>query len=58
MCLFLLVSVVFQLLSLLHGENHFLSQPMLFIVVTKDRVHEDPMLVLSKQLRCIIDSIT
>ena len=54
MFLFLLVLVVFHLLSLLHGENHFLSQHMLCIVVTKDRVHEDPMLVLSKQLRCIL----
>ena len=58
MCLFLLVLVVFQLLLLLHRENHFLSQPTLFFVFTKDRVQEVPMLVLSKQLRCIIDSIT
>ena len=58
MCLFLVVLVAFQLMLLLHGENHFLSQHMLFIVVTKDRVHEVPMPVLSKQLRCIIDSIT
>ena len=59
MSLFLLVFVVFQvIIALLHGESHFLLQTTLVTNAIKDRVQDDPTLVSSKQLRCLIDCIT
>ena len=55
MCLFIFVLIVFQVFSLLHGECH---EHIFTTIATKDWVHGYPMLVMSKQLRCIIDSIT
>ena len=62
MSLFLLVFVVFQVFkSSLHcsmANLTFLLKHTLVTIVTKDRVQDDPILVSSKQLRCLIDCIT
>ena len=59
MSLFLLIFVVFQIIiALLHGESHFLLKTTLVTNAIKDRVQDDPTLVSSKQLQCLIDCIT